>query len=131
MLSPHELQPYVETAGLWDSLREIKTTLLFFLSHAEQAKDSALITILLPEDIQALWSHIYLRINSVAVIAEPPSSLSGGDVVCKMAVPFIALCPQRLSCRSHFLFTSRKKTNSSAEIAANPGSKVLSAGVGG
>lgn len=27
-----------------------------------------------------------------------------------MAVPFIALCPQRLSCRSHFLFTSKKKT---------------------
>lgn len=81
-LGPRELQtaswsqaPYVETAGLCGSLREIKT--IFFFSHVEQAKDSALITILLPEDIQALWSHIYLLINYVAVVAKPPSSLSG------------------------------------------------------
>lgn len=30
MLGPRELQPYVETAGLRDSLREIKTTFFFF-----------------------------------------------------------------------------------------------------
>lgn len=32
-----------------------------------------------------------------------------------MAVPFTALCPQRLSCRSHFLFTSEKKAQFSKD----------------
>lgn len=114
-----------ETFGFCEFVREIKPIIF---SHLEQARDSALITTLLPKVIQALWSHIYLLINYVTAIAKPSSSLSSSNVVCKMAVPFIALCPQRLSCRSHFLFTSEKK-HSSAKIAAAPASKVLSAGV--
>lgn len=63
---------YTETFGFCDFVSGIKT----IFSHLEQAKDSALITTLLPKVIQALWSHIYLLINYVTVIAKPPSFLS-------------------------------------------------------
>lgn len=106
--APKRMSPsqgcYTEIFGFRDFVSETKPNLL---SHLEQ--DSALRTTLLPKVIQALWSHIYLLINYVTAIAKPPSSLSSSNVVCKMAGPFIALCPQRLSCRSHFLFTSKKK----------------------
>lgn len=64
---------YTETFGFCDFVSGIKPIIF---SHLEQAKDSALITTLLPKVIQALWSHIYLLINYVTVLAKPPSSLS-------------------------------------------------------
>lgn len=62
---------YLETSVSCDLGGEIKPILF---SHFEQARDSTVRTISLPGVIKTLWSHIYLLINQVPVLAEPPPS---------------------------------------------------------